>query len=581
MSEDRSSAPVLKPVTVFAVLAFVLALRILHLTSALQSPLSYQPGPDEDYYQRFAEAVASGHGSDSPEFTFMDPAYGYLLGAVFKVAGVNVFLVYLLQALLDTATAWGILIAGRLLGRVRAGLYGALLYGVTSTAIMFSAALLKETCVASYLIWWVVAALSVYRSERRLAWLCLGALCGLGAALRSTLALLCALGLILPGLCLDRRSAAREARRWLAKSTLLAAGTALALVPWSMRNYHANGSLSPFPHNGGIVLHQVYNAGNPQSAIWTPPFVNYLHPSEIWRGYAAEANRRAGRVLSPPEVDRYWQAEALDFMREHPRQVLYDVARKNLIFLADTEVPNNRSSEEERMFSPVLALLPRPMAFLLGMGLAGLIWFALQDRRWPLLAAPILLSGFTFAVFWAEDRFRFHAAPVLALCSGLWLDGLLSAWRNRRESRVPMRWQPAAAGVLAVLISSVSWALGSRFPPPPVRWDHVVWGYIKMGRLTEARSSAEKAIVDQPDNGPVLEALGFLAAADGRYADAVKDLERAIDLRPRSYVAHYNLAKALLAVGDRTRAAAEARAAEQLNPSADTRALVEQIESAP
>jgi len=57
-TSGRSQAPGLNPLVVFG----VLALRVMHFSSALQSPLSYQPGPDEDYYLRFGEAVASGHG---------------------------------------------------------------------------------------------------------------------------------------------------------------------------------------------------------------------------------------------------------------------------------------------------------------------------------------------------------------------------------------------------------------------------------------------------------------------------------------------------------------------------------------
>ena len=588
----RSSAPTPKPVIVFAVLAFVLALRVMHLSSALQSPLSYQPGPDEDYYLRFGEAVAAGRGAESSEFTFMDPGYGYLLGAVFKLVGVNAFAVYLLQALLDTATAYGILVAGRLLGRPRAGLYGALLYAMTSTAIMFCAALLKEVWVASYVTWWVVGALALYRSDRKLAWACFGVFCGLGIALRSSLISLGLLALLLPGLkrwagggasAADHRVPpnARTARDWICKAALIAVGMALSLMPWSMRNFHALGSLSPLPHNGGIVLHQVYNAQNPQSAIWIPPFVNYSHPSEIWRGYAAEADRRAGRSLSPFEVDEYWKDEGLAFMRDHPGQVLEDVAHKSLVFLADIEVPNNRSSAEERLFSPILGLLPRPMAWLLAMGLAGLAWFAMQDRRWPVIAAPIAVSWLTVAVFWAEDRFRFHAAPVLALCSGIWIDGIAQCFHNVRRWPLSARRQLAADGLLAVLIFVTSLHLASRFPPPTVRWDHVVWGYVKMGKLQEARTLAERVALEQPDNGPVLEALGYLAATEQQYGEAVRDLQRAIALRPRSYLAHYNLAKALLALGNRAQAADEAKVAMSLSPSAETQALVSQTEAAP
>ena len=582
----RFQAQGLNPIAVFAVLALALAVRVMHFSSALQSPLSYQPGPDEDYYLRFGAAVASGHGADGSEFTFMDPGYGYLLGAVFKVIGVNPVAVFFLQTLLDAATAYGILVIGRLLGRNRAGLHGALLYALTSTAIMFSTALLKETWVASYVTWWVAASLAVLRSERRLGWALFGVLCGIGIALRSTLLLFGLAALLLPGL---RRwtdpAAPRVPAGWASTGLLVILGMAVALAPWSLRNFHAFGSLSPLPHNGGIVLHQAYNAENPQSAIWVPPFVNYLHPSEIWRGYEAEADRRSGRSLSPREADAYWRKEALEFMREHWGQVLADAARKSLVFLADTEIPNNRSSAEERLFSPVLRLLPPPMAWLLAMGLAGLFWLGREDRRWPIVAAPIVISWLTVAAFWAEDRFRFHAVPVLALSSGIWLDGLLRSVPSRGVGGPTIdnaaRRRAAIFGLLAIAIGAVSLMLGREFPPPAIRWDHVVWGYIKMGKAEEARTLAERISLEQPDNGPMWEAMGYLAAARGQYPDAVRHYQRAVALRPRSYLAHYNLAKALLALERRPEATAEARIAEDLHPSEDARALLNQAEAAP
>jgi hypothetical protein len=571
--------PKLPPVVILAVLALVLALRILHLSSALGSPLSYQPGPDEDYYLRFGQAVAAGAGADAPEFTFMDPGYGYLLGVVFKVLGVNAFAVYLLQALLDTLTALGILTIGRMLGNQRAGLVGALLYAVNSTAIMFCATLLKETAVAAYLCWWVVGALAVCRGPGKLASLAFGAYCGLGIALRSTLLLLVPVALLLPAL------GAAWSRLAAGRGALLAAGLVLALAPWSLRNHRAFGGFSPLPHNGGIVLHQAYNVDNPQSAIWIPAFVNYSNPSEIWRGYAAEAQARAARLLSPPEVDRYWRDQALDFMREHPGAVAGEVAHKSLMFLADTEVPNNRSAVEERMFSPVLKLLPAPAVWLLSMGLAGLLVLARRDRRWVIVAAPIALSWATMTFFWAEDRFRFHCMPELALCSGLCVDALMRYGQRHWQRRAgrPDDDGSGAVGVggFAVAVAAASLYLGSLFPPPPVRWDHIVWGYIKMGKLDQARGLAEHIAALQPDNAPIMEALGYLAAADRHYADAVQRYSRAIALRPRSYLAHYNLAKAFLALGDKQQAVHEANACLSLNPSADVRMLLAQIAAAP
>jgi 4-amino-4-deoxy-L-arabinose transferase-like glycosyltransferase len=575
-AETRSTSESLSRIAVFGVLALVFLIRLAHLSSAMVSPLTYQPGPDEDYYRRFGLAVALGQGQDSPEFTFMDPAYGYILGAIFRVLGPNLFVVYLLQVVLDTATAYGILRIGRLLGRPRAGLVGALLYGLTSTAVMFCTTLLKEVWVTAFLTWWVVGALALIRSRRSWSWLLFGLFTGLGVGLRSTLLLLGLAAVLLP-LWSDQQAAARKAgngmRHWAVQAALVICGMVVTLLPWSLRNYQAYGSLSPLPHNGGIILQQIYNDQNPNAEIWVPPFVSYLHPSEIWRGYAAEASRRAGHQLSPPEVDGYWHGEALTFIEDHPGQVLGEVFRKGLGWLSNAELANNRSDVEERMFSPVLAMLPSPAAWLLAMGLAGLAWLAREDRRWPVVAVPIALAWFTMAVFFSESRFRLHATPMLALCSGVWIDQVI------RHARSVSKRPTALFVGLAAVIATTSLLLGSRTPPVPVQWDRIAWGYINMGKIPEAQAVAERVSKEQPNNAPIFEALGYTAVAQQHYDDAAHALQHAIELRPGSHVAHYNLARVYLALGDRKRAAEEAGIAVNLNPSPDYQALLNQIEA--
>ncbi len=582
---DRSGPLPLKPIIVLGVMGFVLALRLAHLASAGLSPLSYQPGPDEEYYLRFGQAVAAGAGQDSPEFTFMDPAYGYLLGVIFRLAGGSLFVVYALQCLLDTASAYGIFVIGRLLGRERAGLYGALLYGMASVAIMFCTALLKEVWVTAFVTWWVAGALKLIASPRSLSWLAFGIYCGIGVALRSTLLLMVLMALLLPVYGVARCAGAPAAvapapnspgatgfSQWARSAALVLCGAMLALSPWSIRNYHAYGSLSPLPHNGGVVLHQVYNENNPESGIWIPDFVNYSSPSEIWRGYAAEAAKREGRALSPPDVDRYWKAEARNFIRQNPGRVLESILRKTLKFFSANETPINRSLAEERMFSPVLGWLPAPAAWLLGMGIAGLAWMAAQDRRWPIVAAPIFIGLFTTAVFFAEDRFRFHTMTMLALCSGIWMDLIIRNLRYRRKEAL-------AFAVAAGAVGGASVALGNANPPPPIHWDHIVWGYIKMGRIEQAQTLAQRIAGEQPGNGPIWEALGYTAVLRKQFSEAAQDFQRAVEIRPNSHVAHYNLAKVFLELGDKEHAAAEAGIALSLDDSPDYRALALRIQA--
>jgi hypothetical protein len=562
-------APILPPGLVFAVMFLVLLVRLLHLSNAMTSPLTYHVGPDEEYYQRFGQAVAADRGQDSTEFTFMDPAYGYLLGGIFKLFGVNLFVVYILQVMLDTATAYGILAAGRLLGRPHAGLYGAIFYGLTSLAVEFSSSALKEIWVSAFMTWWVVAALVLMRGGRRWGWLLFGVLGGLGVALRSTLLLMAMGAMLLPRF--SARAWDQPRRGWLLDSALVGCGLIIALVPWSIRNDRAYGSLSPLAHNGGIVLAQIYNARNPTGDMWIPDFVNFSHPSEIWRGYAAEASRRLGRPLSPLEVDRYWRDQALSFMLQHPRQVLRDMLHKCRYWLASTEVPSSRSDVEERLFSPIVRYLPPPGIWLFAIGIAGLMWLALDDRRYLIIAAPIAVAFLASIVFFAESRFRFHAASMLALCCGVWIDQLL---KNRHDLR---NWRVSVFVALATAVAATSLILGLMIPTPAVRWEAIAWGYIKMGNIQEATAVIDRVAAEEPGNSAIIEAQGYIAASQKRYAEAASELQRAIELRPRSHLAHYNLARVYLQLGDRQRALSEARIAEQLQPSADYDALVQQL----
>ena len=119
--------------------------------------------------------------------------------------------------------------------------------------------------------------------------------------------------------------------------------------------------------------------------------------------------------------------------------------------------------------------------------------------------------------------------------------------------------------------------LGAHTPPPPVSWDRIVWGYIKMGRVSQAQTIAEHVAREQPDNGPIFEALGFTAVVQKRYDAAEQAFQRAVQIRPRSHVAHYNLARVYLELGDRKHAAEEASIAAELYPSPDYQALQSRI----
>jgi tetratricopeptide (TPR) repeat protein len=563
-----ATAPI-APMHVALVLLLAFALRLVHIGSALAGPLGYQPGPDEAFYADFAQALLAGRGGD-PLYGFMDPGYGYLLAAVAAIAGPGPFPVYLLQALVDTGTAWMVFRIGVALGRPRAGLWGALAYGLAATAVLMVASLQKESWVAAFMAAWVLAALGALRRDRAAAWLGFGLLCGIGVALRANLLLMAGLAvLVLPFLVApEARTPSGLARR----GAWLLAGLALPLALLAARNAALSGEATPLPTNGGIVLHQVYNADNPRALSAAPPFVRYYNPVEVWRGYVAEDARRNGPGRTPAQASDYWGGEAVAYLRAHPGQALANMARKLGESLAWTEVANNRSLVEERLFSPVLRVLPAPYGWLLALGLPGLFLLARADRRGWLAWAPVLACAFTAAVFFAEDRFRFPALPLLALGLGVAVEAAW-AWGRAR------RFAPFA-GLLAacVAIAALSGMLASRLPPPTITWNRIAWGWQAMGRDDAAAEAALRGLREHPDDANLHELMGLLAARAGDLDPAIAAYGRAVQLRPDGHVARYNLAKLLARRGDAAGALVHARAAAALAPDPDYAALVRELE---
>jgi 4-amino-4-deoxy-L-arabinose transferase-like glycosyltransferase len=524
-----------------AILALAALLRLLHLAGALRSPLTWNPGPDEDFYLQFARQVAAG-GMPPVEFAFMDPLYGWLAGALFALAGPGVFALYLLQALVDVGTAWLLYRCGRELGRPRAALLAAAGYALCATALMFTTTALKATWVAAFVALWTFLALRALAQPGGRRWLLLGLLGGLAVGLRSNLLLVALCGvLLLPSLLLARGGAPKAA---LGAAALLLAGTLAGLAPWAALNARQGLGPSPLPYNGGVVLHHLYNDGNPEARSIYPAFVAYRHPLEIWRGYRREAERRAGGALAPRAVSRYWGGEARRYIAAHPGQTARNMLRKLGDFVAYPEVPNNRVFAQEAQLSPVLRVLPAPFPWILALGLPGLVLLLRQDRRAAAVWLPLLVCLATIAVFFAEDRFRFHAVPTLVLGSALALDQAWQ-WISAR------RWRPLAGLLLAVsLLLLASYGLAQRQTPPRVETSREAWGWLRMGDAVRAEATARAALARGERDAALHELLGFLAAEAKRPDDATTHYRAALALRPRAHATRAALAASLEAGGD-------------------------------
>jgi Tfp pilus assembly protein PilF len=543
------------------------ALRLLHLASAARSPMTFNPGPDEDFYLQFGAQVAANGLTTPLDFAFMDPLYGYFAGGVFGVVGANVLALYGVQVVVDLITLVVLHRCGLELGRPRAGLVAAGAYALCATAIMFTATALKATWVAAFVAIWLLLSLRVLAGPRASRWLVLGLCCGLAVGLRSNL-LLIALGsiILLPALLPARSGTAARARGALC----LSLGVMLGLAPWMARNASLGLGWTPVPLNGGIVLHHLYNARNPTAETALPEFVDYRHPIAIWRGYRREAERILGRELTPKEVDRFWRSEARAYVAAHPIQTASNALRKLGLFVAWPEIPNNRSFEEERQFSTVLARLPAPFGWLLAFGVPGLVLLVLSDRRGWAAWLPLGTCVATIMVFFAEDRFRFHAVPILALGSGLAADQCWR-WARARETRAIFG---LALSCAAIGLSSA--ALARIVPNARIEASRQAWGYLRMGETARAERIVDEGLARGDPDAALHDLRGFLAARRGDHRLAVEAYTRSIGLRPNATETRVQLARSLWAERRHAEAIAMLEGAIERHPQPETRSLLAQ-----
>lgn len=86
--------------------------------------------------------------------------------------------------------------------------------------------------------------------------------------------------------------------------------------------------------------------------------------------------------------------------------------------------------------------------------------------------------------------------------------------------------------------------------------------------LERALQHAEKAIKIAPTNGPIADTLGWIYYKQGRYAEALVQLERARQIIPQFPEVYYHLGKTSLALKDSGKAKAAFEKALELNPEA-------------
>ena len=445
-----------------------LAVRLSFVGSNPRGDVAY----DESYYDGLAVNVLAGRGyrldgvnTTSPDAyetgptAIMAPGYPAFLAAVYLMAGRNLDMVVLLQAVIGAATcvvvyavarSWHIGPSDELVPLV--ALAAGLLAAFSRVLTVWSRLILSENLAVPLLllaVWWLHQPVWRRRWANAVA---VAVLLGLTVHVRSELALAVPIAVLWIVLVAPRiRDWRRTEAAWRpVDAAVLILVFAATLVPWTVRNRQALGGWIFIRSFSGPVLYYANNESLPSAWAMAQGETGSLDPGV--------ADLPAGDELA---LDRYLRDRALAFVRAHPDRVAQAAAVKSATFWRPIGSPWLPSG------GVLGRILPGALAFWLSV--AGL-FVGLRTAPRSALVYGLLLAEAAFIAFfgaWERERFRtpFYALELVLLAAGLvWLirlvavtaRGVADGGRRSIGIRRAATTVGAAALVLAFVVKALS-----------------------------------------------------------------------------------------------------------------------------
>jgi Flp pilus assembly protein TadD len=107
-------------------------------------------------------------------------------------------------------------------------------------------------------------------------------------------------------------------------------------------------------------------------------------------------------------------------------------------------------------------------------------------------------------------------------------------------------------------------------PDQPFVLNYLAYSWTEQGRnLPRARQMIERALEQRPNDGSIIDSLGWLILRQGNPSEAVQQLEHAVELEPEDATINGHLGDAYWAVGRKQEAQFQWRRALTLNPEPD------------
>ena len=556
-----------------------LAVRIAYLLELQGSPLLSGLMGDSRQYDAWAQRIAGGEWVGTQVF-YQAPLYPYFLAVVYTLFGHDVGLVRLIQAVLGAASCALLGLAGRRFFSDRVGVMAALLLAVYPSAFFFDG-LIQKSSLDVFLVTLMLALLGEFGARRGWPWLA-------------------ALGVATAAFVLNRENARVlipvigawlwlafpdvAARRRAGGIAVFAAASLAVLLPVGFRNYRVGGEFLVSTSQSGPNF---YIGNNPHASGTYEPLVPERGDALFERDDATRlASAASGRSLSPGEVSDYWFGRSFAYIRSQPFHWLGLMGKKALLTLNAAELPDTESIDAYAGYSRILrGLLWLNVGVILPLAAFG-AWAARAGwRRLLILYGMFAGMVLAVAVFYVVARYRHPLVPIVLLFTAAGLGGLLDmlAGETRpavaapkrgsaRKATAPKRptfsqdmirrWWPglAGAGLVAIVVNlpiievhdQTYLNLGSLLA--------------QQGRTAEAIDVLSKAVSLDPGHAELHFRLGLAYRDAGQLQPAIGELTSALRLRPDHADAHIALGVLLRGDNRTAEALSHFREAARLTP---------------
>jgi len=549
MVEPAASSPATQPPRdtrfVLALLAFALAVRLLFLWQAAQTPLFAAPGVDESWHNQWANELLDNHWRYDGVY-FRAPLYAYFLAGLHAISGRSIAFARAVQMLISTLSVGLLYLLARRLVSLRVARVAAVGMALYGTLIWYEQALLLPVLEISLDL---LLLYLLYRYKETASPLLLA-----GAGLAGGLSLIARpnlfvfLGTVIVWLLWRHRGARGPARR-LAPAVLFAGAFCLPVIPVAVHNYTASGDFIPIASQGGINL---YLGNNPVADGLTMQMPELrLDESIAWDEFVPAtdsiARKEAGRPLSPGEISSFWSGKFFAYAAAHPLEFVGRLLKKTYFFFAGVENSDNFDLYFYRGLNPAYAALVWryglhfPFGLISPLALLAAVWLWPKRRDLDLLYLFVLTYATTVIGVLVTARHRLPVIPIFLLFAAL---GAFELWRRLAAgpAKARLRWSGAAIA-LGVFLNLELFGIG--FENRAQSHLNLALAYGKLDNSEAQERELKAALAADSNSVEVLNQLATVYQARGDLYMANKTLERALMLAPSNVDLRINLAKVM------------------------------------